>query len=153
MFLFHLRFLVGNESKKGRFRISNDPCYWSDHQIVSRYPKCNRTTARYLYWYWVSIFFCFRSSIKLNIRDILYASRFEATFSNQTVILSFKSSTGKSEAHNVLSSQLKITRKNDRMEIIVWFNSLYSIFTISHSTVNGSTLVVTWHMRQSTSKW
>lgn len=41
-------------------------------------------------------------------------------FSNQTVTLSFKLSAGLNDAHAaLLSPQLKITRKSDRMEIVI----------------------------------
>ncbi|XP_055322935.1 unconventional myosin-Ia [Sitodiplosis mosellana] len=52
--------------------------------------------------------------------DICIDSEFDVMFSNQTVTLSFKLSAGLNDAHAaLLSPQLKITRKSDRMEIVI----------------------------------
>lgn len=46
--------------------------------------------------------------------------RFDVNFSNQSVTLSFKLSAGLNEAHAaLLSPHVKITRKSDRMEIVI----------------------------------
>lgn len=46
-------------------------------------------------------------------------------FSSQAVTLSFKLSAGLNDAHAaLLSPHVKITRKSDRMEIIIWFGLL-----------------------------
>lgn len=50
----------------------------------------------------------------------IFIDRFDVMFSNQNVTLSFKLSDGLSEAHAaLLSPLLKITRKSDRMEIVI----------------------------------
>lgn len=46
--------------------------------------------------------------------------RFDVMFSNQSVTLSFKLSAGLNDAHAaLLSPHVKITRKSDRMEIVI----------------------------------
>lgn len=51
---------------------------------------------------------------------LFFLIRFDVMFSNQTVTLSFKLSAGLNDAHAaLLSPQLKITRKSDRMEIVI----------------------------------
>lgn len=104
--------LVGSGSQKRRFRFSNSTRHRSDNQTISGCSECHRSTAGSLHRSRVRTHYPLRCTV-FNCSD--FVGRFEATFGNQTVVLSFICS-GTSNSH---SSPMKITRKNDRMEIIV----------------------------------
>lgn len=120
-----LLYLVGTGTKKGWLCFPNGTCNRSDYKTIFGHPKCYWTTAGnmhrlrviFLEWTW-----------NMCVLILIFLShRFDVMFSNQTVTLSFKLSSGLNDAHAALNSpQLKITRKSDRMEIIIWFALLVS---------------------------
>lgn len=124
-FLFFI--LVGSRTEKRWFCISNCTCHRSDYEIIFGCTKCDWSTAGSMHRFRVRIHFSFHihanCEVKIHCPLILQFKfaflfdlvRFEVTFGNQTVILSFHCAA----TSNNVSSPMKITRKHDRMEIIV----------------------------------